>query len=95
MRELRKKNSVSVFNDNEYALELFQNDGVPGSFIDIQFKEMSQLLLTSFYNVEIPDKAPKPITYWLSLETLENKFPFDKKETLLVTEKSGYNSSAV
>lgn len=35
LRELRKKNSVSVFNDNEYALQLFQHDGVPGSFIDI------------------------------------------------------------
>lgn len=52
LRDLRNKKSVSVYDDNEYALELFKTDGVPGSFVDIQFKDMSELLLIGFYNVE-------------------------------------------
>lgn len=38
---------------------------------------------------------PEPTTYWLSLESLLRKFPFDKFTTEILTEKIGYNSRAI
>lgn len=35
LQALLKTNSMKVFNDNEIAIELFDENGVPGSFIDI------------------------------------------------------------